>query len=145
MQSKKIHEQCLSYFLDHFDETVCLQDLCQHVGRSAWTVNEIFKAHWNMTPIRWLWLFRTMVASQSIVLFREVSLTEIAHSCGFNDSAHFCRCFKLYAGLSPRLFRSLDESCHASLERFFQHNFSLKNRQAEWQALTRQAVFLRGQ
>jgi AraC-like DNA-binding protein len=35
----------------------------------------------------------------------EKSITEIAFSWGFSDSAHFSRCFKLRFGVSPRKFR----------------------------------------
>ena len=37
--------------------------------------------------------------------FLEKSITEIAFSWGFSDSAHFSRCFKLRFGVSPREFR----------------------------------------
>ena len=38
------------------------------------------------------------------------SITEIAFSWGFSDSAHFSRCFKLRFGVSPREFRLRVES-----------------------------------
>jgi AraC-like DNA-binding protein len=37
--------------------------------------------------------------------FSAKSITEIAFSWGFSDSAHFSRCFKLRFGVSPREFR----------------------------------------
>ena len=37
--------------------------------------------------------------------FSTKSITEIAFSWGFSDSAHFSRCFKLRFGVSPREFR----------------------------------------
>ena len=35
------------------------------------------------------------------------TITEIAMSCGFGNSAHFSRAFKAYAGMSPSEFRAL--------------------------------------
>jgi AraC-like DNA-binding protein len=37
--------------------------------------------------------------------FSGKSITEVAFSWGFSDSAHFSRCFKLRFGVSPREFR----------------------------------------
>ena len=35
------------------------------------------------------------------------SLTDIAHRCGFSDSAHFSRVFRMAAGIVPREFRAI--------------------------------------
>jgi AraC family transcriptional regulator len=38
---------------------------------------------------------------------RNLSLTEIAISCGFADQSHFTRSFKRIMGLKPSAFRKL--------------------------------------
>jgi AraC family transcriptional activator of tynA and feaB len=49
--------------------------------------------------------------------FSGKSITEIAFSWGFSDSAHFSRCFKLRFGVSPREFRLRVASDSAGLLR----------------------------
>ncbi len=34
-----------------------------------------------------------------------LSLTEIAHQCGFSDQSHFIRTFKMYFGKTPKIYR----------------------------------------
>lgn len=50
--------------------------------------------------------FRVQVAS-SMILDRDTSLTRIAHTVGFSDSAHLSRCFHAAAGLSPSTYRAI--------------------------------------
>ncbi len=39
----------------------------------------------------------------------ELSMTEIASTCGFSDQSHFCALFKKYSGMTPAKFRDLSE------------------------------------
>jgi AraC family transcriptional regulator len=45
--------------------------------------------------------------SVSMVMKKNLALTEIAHACGFSDQSHFIRCFKAEYAISPSAFRMM--------------------------------------
>ena len=54
------------------------------------------------------WLIQARVESAKVMLRkRELSLTTIAHSCGFADRSHLTRVFKSRVGLSPGAWRRM--------------------------------------
>lgn len=66
----------------------------------------VFKADMNMTPCQYLMNYRIKKA-QELLQSTELSISAIANSVGFSDSAYFCNIFKRYSddGLSPKKYR----------------------------------------
>src|SRR5690606_33695587 len=64
-----------------------------------------FQKECGITPMRWLWTFRTLLAGEFIRLDPRWSLTDVAFACGFTSSAHFSRSFKQTFGKTPSQFR----------------------------------------
>lgn len=45
--------------------------------------------------------------SYTLLVNKQLTLTDIAYECGFADQSHFNRCFKSISGISPNTFRKL--------------------------------------
>lgn len=115
-------------------EEITLEDLAS-VGRvSTFYLCRLFKKELGLSPMKWLWLQRTMAAATFLLTDRQFSLTDVAFSCGFTSSAHFSRLFKNTYGVTPSHYKrlnrigienypgtgvipkSIDEDRHSSIE-----------------------------
>jgi transcriptional regulator GlxA family with amidase domain len=89
-----------------FAEALALGDLADAAGLPVNTLTRAFHKTYGMSPMRWLWSFRTMLAAEIIREAPEWSLTDVATWCGFNSSAHFSRRFTATVGETPSRFRA---------------------------------------
>jgi AraC-like DNA-binding protein len=95
----------IPYVLENFAEEISLDDLAQVAGMSRFNFCRKFHRECGLTPMRWLWQFRTLLAAEFITLDPRWSLTDVAFSCGFTSSAHFSRSFRATFQKSPSTFR----------------------------------------
>lgn len=95
----------LDFVFAHFAEEMSLEDLAHAAGQSKYNFCRSFRRQYGVPPIKWLWIFRTRLASELLKSVSGWTLTDIACTCGFVSSAHFSRKFKGYMGCSPSRFR----------------------------------------
>jgi transcriptional regulator GlxA family with amidase domain len=100
-----IAEKVIGFVLENFAERISLEDLAKQVGLTRYNFCRRFQKECGITPMRWLWSFRTMLAKELIVLDPTWSLTDVAFACGFTSSAHFSRTYKQMFGERPSEFR----------------------------------------
>lgn len=60
----------------------------------------IFRTVIHRTPIDYLNYYRIEKACY-LLETEDLSITEVAYHCGFNDSSYFIRCFKKYKQITP--------------------------------------------
>jgi AraC-like DNA-binding protein len=65
-----------------------------------------FLHHVGVSPRQLSRIARFQRALRRLAGGRAVSLTTVAHDCGYYDQSHFIRDFKAFAGLSPRAYRA---------------------------------------
>jgi AraC family transcriptional regulator len=65
-----------------------------------------FHKHYHMTIGEFIRKRRIEYASE-LLSHSELSMTEIASTCGFSDQSHFCALFKKHSGMTPAKFRDL--------------------------------------
>lgn len=89
-----------------FDDGLTVEDVAREVKLSARYVQQLFSAS-GITVANWIWHQRLQSARQMLgsVAANGATITEIAHSVGFKDSAHFSRKFKEAFDCSPREYR----------------------------------------
>ena len=49
---------------------------------------------------------RAMLEAQRLLLYTELSVTQVAYAIGFEDPAYFSRFFTRHAGRTPRSYRT---------------------------------------
>lgn len=91
---------------DKWNEPVSLKDLSNAVGLHPVTISKLFPKYFSCTFGEYV---RRLRIEKSLGMLKNssVSLTEIAHECGFYDQSHFTRVFKNLTGFLPRAYVKL--------------------------------------
>lgn len=69
---------------------------------------KFFKSLTGTSPIDYLTIYRLECAKKKLKE-TELSITEVAYDCGFNDSSYFTKVFKKYNNITPTKFLSLNK------------------------------------
>lgn len=100
----------LTDFIDqNFTTAITLDDLSRHSGFSKNGIISIFKRMYHTTPIQYINTLRVYQAEE-LLRSTDMSITQIALECGFNDSNYFTRVFRAINGMTPRNFRNASHS-----------------------------------
>jgi AraC family transcriptional regulator len=91
---------------DRWDEPLSLKELSLATGVHPVTISRSFPKHLFCSVGEYM---RQVKIEKSLCLMKQtrLSLTEIAHRCGFSDQSHFIRTFKATTGFLPKEFKKL--------------------------------------
>lgn len=93
------------YFIrTNYDSPISLVDMADAAGMSPKYFCYFFKDMTTKTPVEYLNTYRIEKASRKL-LNSDMSVTDIAFSCGFNDLSYFIKTFKSIKGITPARFR----------------------------------------
>lgn len=95
----------VAYMQAHYDEKNTLRELADMVNFSTRHFNRLFQETYRMTPIQYLLRLRIERACKLLEEKVEMSVTDIAHVCGFNNSNYFTRVFRNEYGIAPTAYR----------------------------------------
>ena len=89
---------------EHFRESFGLSDVAAIVGRHPVHLARTFRRHHGCSLGEYLRRIRLERAARAL---RDTDrpLVEVSLDAGFYDQAHFCRCFKAWASVSPGRYR----------------------------------------
>lgn len=93
--------RAIAYMESHFSEDLKLPELAQMVGMSDRNFYRFFSRVKNESPLSYLQRLR-IVKGAKLLQSTDMSVTEAAFECGFNDSSYFARQFRRILGVSPR-------------------------------------------
>lgn len=100
-----------------------VDDLHRRLGVGCRSLQKAFQRHIGLSPKQLLKMIRFQTTFQYLH-DKHISLTDIAHRCGYYDQAHFAHDFKALAGVSASTYRTmqtplngffLDQSSYAYL------------------------------
>lgn len=97
----------LSFIRSNYDKQITLDDMAISAGMSPKYFCYFFKEMTRKTPVEYLTAYRIEKASRKL-LNSDISVTDIAYSCGFNDLSYFIKTFKNLKGITPAKFRKYD-------------------------------------
>jgi two-component system response regulator YesN len=97
--------RALTFIIDHFAETITLDDAARTAGLSRYHFSRLFHQETGLTFREYL---RNLRVRQAKVLLadRHRRISEVAYTVGFNDLSHFDRTFRRMVGRSPREYRT---------------------------------------
>ncbi|HTC86726.1 MAG TPA: helix-turn-helix transcriptional regulator [Bryobacteraceae bacterium] len=89
---------------ERYLESPSLSSLAGVAGVHPVHLSREFHRHYLMTVGEYMRKRRIQHASE-LLARSELSLAEIANTCGFSDQSHFCALFKKHSGMTPAKFR----------------------------------------
>ena len=103
------HEQdklspVLDYLRAHYTQPLTVEEIARDIHLSKYYLCHLFREKTGMTLMHYLYEYRLSVARQQL-RFSQRSISEIALSCGFRSSSHFCAIFRRHEGIAPRDYR----------------------------------------
>jgi len=101
----KYVEKALDILEEDFTSDITLGALAGKFGISAEHFSRIFKKETGLGFNEYLSLLRLKKAETILKRDETATISEIAFSCGFNDSNYFCEKFKKVYGMSPLKFK----------------------------------------
>lgn len=97
---RSVHNFCMT----HLAEDIDVDDIAREAGYSRAHFSRLFHHLYGIPPSQYLTELRLRAAIR-ILQIELCSIKEIAARCGFKDESYFCKVFKRYHGLSPKVFR----------------------------------------
>lgn len=94
----------LSYIHENYMHHICLSDVAGEAGVSVGECCRCFRELVRESPNQYLLNYRILQAMEMLSR-TELSITEIALRCGFNDTSHFIQYFKRKTDMTPGEFR----------------------------------------
>jgi AraC-like DNA-binding protein len=99
-------KRATDYIEAHLAEPVSLTDLATVTGLSRMYFAAQFRVATGFRPHQYL-LHRRVERAQELLVGTDLTLTDIAHSVGFQTQSHFTTVFTKLAGQTPRAWRLL--------------------------------------
>lgn len=97
-------QRIVDYTELHYRENLTIEALAYMFNYSGSYITKIFKKELGMTYSEYLRQRRIYEAS-CLISKENFKVKEIAKLVGFNDTAHFVKCFEKYVGMSPSAYR----------------------------------------
>ncbi|WP_406807622.1 helix-turn-helix domain-containing protein [Clostridium perfringens] len=88
---------------NEYQNPLTLEDLSKASGMFPKYFCRFFHEMINKTPIEYLNYYRIEISCEKLIA-TELSITEIALNCGFNDVSYFIKTFKKHKGLTPKQY-----------------------------------------
>lgn len=93
----------LNHISENYYNNISLEQLAKIAGMNPKYFCRYFKSMTERTPIDYLNFYRIECACEMLST-KDLSIKEVAVSCGFNDESYFIKTFHKYKGITPKQF-----------------------------------------
>lgn len=97
-------EQAVNYIRNNYSKPIKVADIATHVCVNRSYLYKMFEKSLEMSPQEFLSRFRISRAKELLTV-TELSIEEIAASCGYSDALVFSKSFKKQMGVPPSVYR----------------------------------------
>lgn len=88
------------FLLDHWDQSPRIPDAAREAALSEYHFYRLFRQAFGLSPVQFLHQYRLTKAWECLTQ-TQLSITQIAESCGFYDVHHFNKTFRKHFGQGP--------------------------------------------
>lgn len=103
LQIKRL-KYVLSFIEDHYSEQISLEAMAEIAGLSPRYFCKFFRKMTQYTPTEYLNYYRIECACEQLAQM-QLSITEVALNCGFNDISYFIKAFHKAKGITPKQYK----------------------------------------
>ncbi|MGN1171863.1 MAG: helix-turn-helix domain-containing protein [Lachnospiraceae bacterium] len=105
VESQHLHsiKDVLAYISENYYNNISLDNLAKIAGMNPKYFCRYFRSMTERTPIDYLNYYRIECACEMLST-KDISIKEVAISCGFNDESYFIKTFHKYKGITPKQF-----------------------------------------
>ena len=105
MANERLHsiKQVLAYISDNYSNNISLDELSHIAGMNPKYFCRYFKSMTDRTPIDYLNYYRIESACEMLST-KDMTIREVAISCGFNDESYFIKTFHKYKKITPKQY-----------------------------------------
>lgn len=111
--------QLALHYIHQAQAKITVKDLMVYTQCSERKLYKLFTGHFGITPKQYIRVLKMRTAMDAITDNPQISLTQIAYSCGYYDQSHFIKEAKLMCELLPKemssTFISIDNEVIVSL------------------------------
>ncbi len=97
-------EAAIDYIRYNYSYSITVRDIAMHIGIERTYLYKLFMKYKGIAPKEYLTAYR-LQAAKDMLGNTDLSVTEIALSCGFHDASVLCKNFKRQESLSPLQYR----------------------------------------
>ncbi len=105
-ETNSVISEAAKYIRQNYEKNITLDDVAFHVNMSRTYFSKLFKKQTGFGFSNYLIKVRINEAAKMLT-DTEFSITDIALSCGFNDSSYFSSLFKKTMGVSPGKYKKI--------------------------------------
>ena len=103
MQRKRL-ERSVAEIHNHYTESIAVAELARLEHLSESRFRELFRAAFGVSPGKYIIDLRMTLAVE-LLTNTDLTIAEIAESCGYSDVLYFCRLFSHKQGIPPARYR----------------------------------------
>lgn len=103
-QKKSLGLTVKAYIDAHYREDINLKTIAEALKFNSYYLAHAFKEHIGYSPMQYI-IRRRIGEAQNLLIITDRSITDIALSCGYNNSNYFQSVFKNIVGITPGQYR----------------------------------------
>lgn len=97
-------KRAIGFIRNSYQKGIKVTDIAQYVCISRSYLHMLFKKHLDMSPQEFLTKFRISRAKE-VLTISDLSVEEVAKTCGYDDTLVFSKAFKKIVGVPPSVYR----------------------------------------
>ena len=122
---ESIHvQEAIAYIKNYYSQKITVEDIANHLALNRSYLYTIFKNSLGISPKEFLTEFRISRGKEQLEPLPDLSVEEIAVSCGYRNSLAFGKVFKQKMGMTPTKYRN--DNRKAARERLISAQNELK-------------------
>lgn len=99
-------DKAIAFINENLDRNLCLEEMAAVVNTSKYYFCKLFRRLMGISPYQYLLQQRIEKSKTLLHSDLELSIADISLRCGFANQSHLSKCFRKFAGVTPKAYRN---------------------------------------